>query len=161
MSAADKPSPSPGTPGAGRGEASLLSTADLDSRKSAHPNPSPRPLRGSPEYRARGAAIPLLIAVVIFSLFSVTCAITSDGFLEADSCTHYLYARFAFAEPHYLVNVWGRPLCTGIYAIPAYLAGRAGVQWTSLLLAITCAVAATQIARRLGFRHPALAGIFL
>ena len=48
-----------------------------------------------------GAAdiMPILIAVALFSLFSITCAISSDGFLEADSCTHYLYARFAFAEP--------------------------------------------------------------
>ena len=34
---------------------------------------------------------PIAIAVTIFSLFSIVCAVTSDGFLEADSCTHYLY----------------------------------------------------------------------
>ena len=41
------------------------------------------------------SAIPIILAVAIFVLFSVVCSIRSDGFLEADSCTHYLYARFA------------------------------------------------------------------
>ncbi len=47
----------------------------------------------------------MAIAFAIFSVLSLMCAVTSDGFLEADACTHYLYARFAFEEPHYLVNL--------------------------------------------------------
>lgn len=86
-------------------------------------------------------------------------AITSDGFLETDSITHYLYARFAIAEPHYLVNIWGRPLCTGLYTVPAYLFGRLGVRITSLLLAVLCSLVTAEIARRRGDRHPAVAMI--
>jgi hypothetical protein len=101
-----------------------------------------------------------LSAAGVFAILSVWAAVVSEGFLEADSCTHYLYARFALAEPHYLVNVWGRPLCTGIYAIPAALAGRMGVRLMSLVLALTCAGVAMHLARLQGYRRPVLALIF-
>jgi hypothetical protein len=80
----------------------------------------------------RRCVLPVLITIAIFASLSIYCAITSDGFLEADSCTHYLYARLALRSPihenlHHLVNVWGRPLCTGIYAVPALIGRRLGV----------------------------------
>src|SRR5688572_18016059 len=103
---------------------------------------------------------PVALAVVTFSALSLAAGLTSDGFLEADACTHYLYARFALEEPHYFANVWGRPLCTGLYAIPAAVAGRAGVQVTSLLLALAIAAIAMRIAKLQGYRWPALALIF-
>src|SRR5262245_47910122 len=96
--------------------------------------------------------LPILIAAVIFSALSITCAIASDGFLEADATTHYMYARYAVGETHYLVNVWGRPFVTGLYAIPAALAGRMGVRVTSLACALIVATVAWQIARDLKFR---------
>ena len=104
----------------------------------------PEPVGGA---HPTGSVAPLAISVTIFCSLSIVCAISSDGFLEADSCTHYLYARYAFAEPHYLVNVWGRPLCTGIYALPALFAGRLGVRLTSLALALACGFTARSIAR--------------
>src|SRR5438105_2978355 len=79
---------------------------------------------------------PVLIAIAIFAALSLYEAVKSDGFLEADSCTHYIYARYAFAQPHLFVNIWGRPVCTGVYSIGAHLAGRIGVRATSLLIAI-------------------------
>lgn len=104
--------------------------------------------------------MPVLLAIAIFAALSVAGSITSEGFLEADSCTHYLYARFAFEHPHYFVNIWGRPICTGIYAIPAAVAGRFGVHLVSLSLAIGCGLAAMRIARNQNYRWPALALIF-
>src|SRR5205814_4703558 len=95
-----------------------------------------------------------------FSAASIWCAVTSDGFLEADSLTHYLYARFAIVETHYLVNIWGRPLVTGLYALPAYVFGRVGVRVTSLILALVCGFVAYAIARRQQYRWPVLALIF-
>src|SRR3954449_6047301 len=92
--------------------------------------------------RRRNNLVAVLIAAVVFSSLSIYESFRSPGFLEADSCTHYLYARFALREPHYLVNVWGRPLVTGLYAIPAHLAGRFGVHLTALALALICAAAA-------------------
>ncbi len=102
----------------------------------------------------------LVLAMGAFALLSAVAAWRSSGFIEADGCTHYLYARFAFAEPHYLVNVWGRPLCTGIYAIPAAIGGRAGARWMSLALALVCAYSAYAIARGQGLKRPAVAAIF-
>src|SRR4051812_40449783 len=122
-------------------------------------DPAPSALAPASDAR-RSDAWPILIAVVAFSGMSIWGSVTSEGFLEADSCTHYLYARFAFTEPHYLVNVWGRPLCTGLYALPALFARRAGVRAASLALALCCGFLAHAIARRQRFRWPALALIF-
>jgi hypothetical protein len=104
--------------------------------------------------------IPIGFATVIFSGLSVLCAIKSTGFLEADACTHFQYARFALAEPYYFVNVWGRPFVTALYAIPAVLAGRIGVRITSLVCALLIATIAWRIARDQKYRLPALAFIF-
>ncbi len=110
-------------------------------------------------------ATAILLTVGIFAALSITCAITSDGFLEADSCTHYLYARLTLREPihenlHHLVNVWGRPLCTGLYAIPAAIGQRTGVRIMSCMLALVCGLGAMRVAKLQGYRWPALALIF-
>ncbi|CAN5452313.1 hypothetical protein BH09PLA1_BH09PLA1_19070 [soil metagenome] len=100
------------------------------------------------------------IAIATFALLSLAVSITSDGFLEADGCTHYMYAKFAFSEPHYLINIWGRPICTALYAIPAQLGGRFAVRCTSLVLAIGVAFVSYAIARKQRIRPPELALVF-
>jgi hypothetical protein len=102
----------------------------------------------------------VLIAIAIFASLSIWGAITSTGFLEADSCTHYMYARAAFTHPHFFVNVWGRPICTMLYAAPAYFTGRIGVRFTSLLTALGIGLIARQIAKGQGWRWPVLALVF-
>ena len=82
--------------------------------------------------------LPVTLAIVCFAALSIAAAITSEGFLEADACTHYLYARFAFQQPHYFINIWGRPMG----------------------LAIGCALVAYRIAKNQKYRWPALALIF-
>lgn len=104
--------------------------------------------------------VAMALAIAIFSALSLVCAMTSQGFVEADACTHYLYARFAFAEPHYLVNLWGRPLVTAIYAVPAVLGGRFAVRVETLLLALLIAWAAYRVAILQGYKYPVLALIF-
>lgn len=103
----------------------------------------------------------MLLAILLFAALSFAAAVASGGFLEADACTHYLYARFALSEYHYLVNMWGRPFCTAIYAVPAYLGGRLAVRATSLLLALAIGLISWRIAKNQGYRQPALALIFL
>jgi hypothetical protein len=102
----------------------------------------------------------LTIAILVFCLFSTTAAIYSRGFLEADGCTHFLYSRFVWDEPHLLSNVWGRPFCTAIYAIPA-LFHRQGVRTAAMLIAVAICLLTYRIAKRQNHRLPALAGIFL
>src|SRR5687767_4513026 len=61
---------------------------------------------------------PVALAVVTFSALSLAAGLTSDGFLEADACTHYLYARFALEEPHYFANVWVARCARGCTRFP-------------------------------------------
>lgn len=103
----------------------------------------------------------LAASLAVFSALSLTCAIASPGFLDADALTHYLYARFALSEPHYLADVWGRPVCTALYALPAYVAGRLGVRLTSLVLACATALLTFDIARRQKLPRPELAALFV
>ena len=101
-----------------------------------------------------------LIAILAFSACSVAAAIRSRGFIESDGATHFIFARHAFEQPMFFVDIWGRPLCTGLFALPAWLGGLVGVRLTSLLAAIGCALIAAAIARGQGFRYPVLALIF-
>src|SRR3954464_2025597 len=96
------------------------------------------------------------LAVLVFSALSLACAVASDGFLTADALTHYLYAKYAFRDPTLLVDVWGRPVATMLYAIPAAVGGRIGVRITALIVAIVCSFSAYGIARGQGLRRPAL-----
>ena len=99
-------------------------------------------------------------AILAFAALSLTCAVLSQGFVAADACTHYLYAKWAFADPVNLVDVWARPFGTALFALPAHWGGRLGVRVTSLLVAIGCAWVAQGIARDQGVRRPVLALLF-
>ena len=102
----------------------------------------------------------VVTASAIFAALSVICAVLSDGFVTFDACTHYLYARFAFSDPVNLVDVWGRPFCTELFALPARLGGRLGVRIVSMLVAIGCGMVAWRIARGQRQRWPVLALLF-
>lgn len=87
-------------------------------------------------------------------------AATSDGFLEDDAWTHYLYSRFAFAKPAYLFDVWGRPVCTGLYALATPWPGMMGCRGISLLLVAVCVVLTMRTAKALNISDR-VAAIFL
>jgi hypothetical protein len=122
----------------------------VPAQSSARTNP---PVRG----RQRGAGI---AAIGIFAVLSILGALSSQDFLEADGCTHYLYARFAPQEPHFFTNVWGRPLFTALYAFPSSVFGLTGAHLLSLILAIACGTVALLVARRQEYRCPVLALFF-
>lgn len=103
----------------------------------------------------------LVAAFVLFAGMSLWAALAGEGFLEADGATHYNYARFAVERPYLLLDVWGRPLVTGLHCVPAYFFGRIGVQVTSLVIALLCGWATYRIAVAQGYRHPVAAPIFL
>ena len=115
---------------------------------------------GTEEHAGRDDLRVAAIAVGVFAVLSAACAIGSEGFLTADALTHFQYARYAFQRPTYLVDVWGRPLVTALFAVPAAIAGRTGVRFTSLLLAVACGLIAYRLARGQGLRRPALALLF-
>ncbi|MGD0767186.1 MAG: hypothetical protein ABSB42_03080 [Tepidisphaeraceae bacterium] len=100
------------------------------------------------------------LAILAFAICSIAAAARSRGFIESDGATHYVFARHAFEQPMFFVDIWGRPLCTALFAVPASLGGLIAVRMTSLLAAIGCALVAAQIARGQGYPRPVLALIF-
>jgi hypothetical protein len=99
----------------------------------------------------------LALAAGVFVALSRYFGAGSEGFLEADAAVHYMYARHAFSEPHYFVDIWGRPIKTILYCVPAWLGGRAGVQWASVGLAVGSAWMCYLLAWRLKVARPAVA----
>ena len=97
--------------------------------------------RGKPQRsrRRRDGGGGICAAAVIFAAPSLAANLTSEGFLEADGVAHYLFARFALQEPHYLVNVWGCLLFTILYALPSCYGGLAGGAGREPVLALLCA----------------------
>lgn len=103
-----------------------------------------------------------LFAIATFSFCALWLwqANASTGFLEADACTHYLIAKYAFAEPYRFADVWGRPFKTLLFSVPAVTLGRVGVRGVSLALALLTAFVAMLLARDAGVRRPAIAYLF-
>src|SRR5688500_9901951 len=111
---------------------------------------TPLPPLGTKPPRTYHNHLALILGILTFAALSTWCSIKSAGFLEADAMTHYMFARFSSREWSYLVNVWGRPLCTGVYALPANLVGVTGVRATSLLMAIVMGLVCYRVARNQG-----------
>ncbi|HEY7120681.1 MAG TPA: hypothetical protein VH475_29120 [Tepidisphaeraceae bacterium] len=118
-------------------------------------------LPDAPPPRTFHNRLALVLGIVIFSALSLWVGARSLGFLEADAMTHYMFARFSFREWSYFVNVWGRPLCTAVYAIPANLAGVAGARAMSLAMAVASALVVYRVAKNQRSRMPAMAAILL
>ena len=113
-----------------------------------------------PRSLSSGGGRAVAAAVAIFAAASLLAAVTSDGFLNADAATHFAYARHAIRDPYALVNVWARPLATGLFMFPAAIGGRLGVRMVSLACALVCALTAWRLAIWQNYRWPALAAIF-
>jgi hypothetical protein len=80
-------------------------------------------------------------------LLSVILALLSDGSYHDDGLTHYLYARWAWSTPAYLLDEWGRPGLT-VLLFPVGLLG-----WTAGRLVMALATAfATWLAYRSAVR---------
>jgi hypothetical protein len=107
-----------------------------------------------------GFRISAVWAVLGFVICSASAGFLSRGFLESDGATHFIFARHAFEQPIFFVDIWGRPLCTAVLAIPAWIGGLVGARLASMFVAIGCGVVAGEIARGQGMRWPVLAMIF-
>lgn len=113
----------------------------------------------------RSAAWCLVCGSLVFAALSAAGALYSRGFLEADGCTHFLMSRFALSQPIELINIWGRPVVTGLYALPASAASVHVSLFLcrvlSLVMVLAMAGVTYLIAREQGYRHPQLAFVFL
>ena len=86
-------------------------------------------------------------------------AALSDGAYHDDGVAHYLYARWAWSRPRYLLDAWGRPGLTCLL-FPA-----AGAGWAAckVLVAVVCGATvwlSYAVGRRLGLRLAAWVPLF-
>src|SRR5437868_7046926 len=58
---------------------------------------------------------------ILLLLATLAMPFLSAGFLEPDEIMHFVYARAAWHDPRYLLNIWARPGVTGLYAPTAPL----------------------------------------
>lgn len=91
-----------------------------------------------------------------FTLAGVALALYSPDSYQQDGGTHFLFARDAWWNHALLVDVWGRPLFTTLYALPAL----AGYLPAKLLTVVVCVLTAWQCwrwAQDEGMARPELA----
>lgn len=94
-------------------------------------------------------------ALAVLAL-SATAALLSSGVYYDDDLAHYLIARFSWQHPELLLDTWGRPAFTLLYAPAAALGFVPARLFSALLLAAT-ALAAARLAELHGVRRPWLA----
>jgi hypothetical protein len=75
-----------------------------------------------------------------------------EGIHHFDDLTHYLFAKWAWKWPAYLLDDWGRPGFTALYFLPARL-GWAACRVLSVFLIAGSAWLAFRVAQRIGLRH--------
>jgi len=103
----------------------------------------------------------VLVATALFAIASVYFTLRNKSDIDLDATTHYLMARAAFHGHYFLVDVWGRPLCTIMYCLPAYFGGQIAARLMCLALAIGVALVTWRIAIAQQFRSPAIPVVFL
>lgn len=126
--------------------------------------PAPRPAVPSPPRAGGldgGAGAPLdtralAIHLGLFLIAAVVLALRSHGAYHDDDLDHYFMARAAFRQPHFLIDTWGRPAFTILYALPAQL-GWLVTRLFTVALALLAAILTARAAARIGFRHAWLA----
>jgi len=100
---------------------------------------------------ARTAALWLLAALILGAALVV---LYPDSY-QQDGGTHFLYARDSWREPWRLVDVWGRPLFTLLYAVPA-LAGYPAAKMLTVLICIATAYQTWRLAVAMGLERASL-----
>lgn len=88
--------------------------------------------------RARAAA---LVCVAGGLACSIGLSLRSDGVYHDDDLTHLQFARWSWSHPAYLLNDWGRPGFTVLYAAPAALGWTAARLFSGLLTAAAAWIA--------------------
>lgn len=100
----------------------------------------------------QNSSLPALVLLALGAAITAACAVANPESLHHfDDLTHYLFAKWAWQWPAYLIDEWGRPGFTALYFLPA------GLSWTacrllSTLLTAAAAWLAFRIAQRAGLR---------
>lgn len=92
------------------------------------------------------------LVLVGLALSATGGLLSPNGVVQFDDLTHYLYAKWAWRWPSYLLDNWGRPGFTAIYFLPAGW-GWPACRLLSAILTAGSAWLAFRIAAMLGIRH--------
>lgn len=93
--------------------------------------------------------LPVWVLPALGALVGTVLALTSRGFRWQDEYAHLQFSRFFWEHPSVSVDLWGRPLATLLYALPA-LAGTWAARLVTVALATAAAVWTGQTARERG-----------
>ena len=103
----------------------------------------------------------VLFYYLFFAFAAIFSIIYFDGTAhEADSITHYLYAKFAFDHPQLFLNHWAKPVFV-LLASPFAQLGFVGMKIFNSILAFLNFMLIYRVALRLKYRNPHLSIFFL
>ncbi|MCP4250601.1 MAG: glycosyltransferase family 39 protein, partial [bacterium] len=105
----------------------------------------------------RGILAPVCLGVGL--VVTVILALLSDGPYQDDALTHFLYARWAWNNPAYLLDEWGRPGLTALL-FPAARYGWTAARLVSALASTVSVWLALDIARRLNLARASWVPLF-
>ncbi|MEP7270608.1 MAG: hypothetical protein ABI882_03850 [Acidobacteriota bacterium] len=94
----------------------------------------------------------ILLWLLLFGVLGVALIFLYPDADQQDAGYHYLFARWSWHEPYYLIGVWTRPLFTLIYSFPAQFGYRSAKVLT-LLICLMTAIETYRLAARLGFER--------
>ena len=104
----------------------------------------------------RGRALRLALWLVPFAgLGALLVHLYPDSY-QQDAGFHFLFARWSLETPRLLVDVWGRPLFTALYAVPARF-GYPVAKLLTVAIALAAAWNTAQLARAHGLERAGLA----
>jgi len=103
-----------------------------------------------------GHAVAMFWMAACFLATLVCTLLSGNAYYHLDDVTHYLYAAWSWRWPAYLLNDWGRPGFTILYAAVAPF-GFVACKVLSTVLTGISAWLAYLIARKLNLNHPWLA----
>jgi hypothetical protein len=100
-------------------------------------------------YEVPLAGLTTLVGLTVTLAFALH---SPEGIHHFDDLTHYLFAKWAWNWPSYLLDDWGRPGFTVLCFLPAQL-GWAACRVLSVILSAASAWLAFRIAQAIGIRH--------
>lgn len=97
---------------------------------------------------ARETRIAAMLTAAGLVLTSALALLSPEGVHHFDDLTHFLYAKWSWQCPAYLLDEWGRPGCTALYFLPAAM-GWPACRLLSAILSAASAWLAFRIAQRM------------
>jgi hypothetical protein len=105
--------------------------------------------------RIISAPLRLCASALFFLILGVALVILYRDGDQQDAGYHYLFARWSWAEPGYLLGVWARPLVTLLYSLPAQF-GYPAAKLFTLALSLLIAWQTFRMANQLGLERAEL-----